>query len=186
MLLGGTYTNFEGITDGLIQADASTVQLSSATVNGGEVEIVGAGTLGLASSSISGGTVTNSATGTIQTTSGTNTLGGMVSNPNGGRIRVLNLMTLTLQSTGTYQNAGELSVEGVANSTVLKVSGGDVSLSGGGTLTLRDSVNNLIQGTTSTNRLINVDQTMEGSGNIGGNFMGLTNREPSSPTSRLS
>ena len=176
VLAGGTYTNFEGITDRLIQANASNVQLNSATVNGGEVEILGAGTLGLASSSISGGTVANSATGTIQTTSGTSTLGGMVSNPAGGQIRVLNLTTLTLQSTGTYQNAGELSLEGGANSTVLKVSGGDVSLSGGGTVTLSDSVNNLIQGTTSTDRLINVDQTIEGSGNIGGNLMGLTNQ----------
>ena len=176
VLAAGTYTNFEGGTDGLIQADASTIQLNSATVNGGEVEILGAGTLGLASSSISGGTVANSATGTIQTTSGTSTLGGAISNPAGGQIRVLNLTTLTLQSTGTYQNAGELSLEGGANSTLLKVSGGDVSLSGGGTVTLSDSVNNLIQGTTSTDRLINVDQTIEGSGSFGSNFMGLTNQ----------
>ena len=176
VLAAGTYTNFEGGTDGLIQADASTIQLNSATVNGGEVEVLGTGTLGLASSTISGGKVTNSATGTLQTTSGTSTLGGMVSNPGGGQIRVLNNTTLTLQSTGTYQNAGELSLEGGANSTLLKVSGGDVSLSGGGTVTLSDSANNLILGTASTDRLINVDQTIAGSGNIGGNFMGLTNQ----------
>ena len=67
-------------------------------------------------------------------------------------------------------------MEAVANNTLLKVSGGDVSLSGGGTVTLSDSVNNLIQGTASADRLINVDQTIQGSGNFGGNTMGLTNQ----------
>ena len=96
VLGGGTYTDFEGSTDGLIRADGSSIQLSSATVNGGDVDVLGAGTIGLASSSISGGTVTNSTTGTIQTTSGTSTLGGAVTNPDGGQIRVLNNTTLTL------------------------------------------------------------------------------------------
>ncbi len=175
-LLGGTFTNFEGSTDGLIQANASIVRITSSSVSGGDIAVLGAGTLELSSATMTGGTVANSATGTIKTTSGTSTLGGTVTNPDGGQIRVLNGSTLTLQSSGTYQNMGTLSVEAGTSAAVLKMSGGAVTLSGGGTVTLGNDSDNRIEGIAATDRLINADNTVEGGGFIGNNTMGLTNQ----------
>ena len=52
---------------------------------------------------------------------------------------------------------------------------GEVTLTGGGTVTLNGS-NNRISGVASTDRLINVNNTIQGAGNIGDNSMALTNQ----------
>jgi len=87
--------------------------------------------------------------------------------------------TLTLASgagAGTISNAGSLTLNATTSITQLRVSGGDVSLTGGGTVTLSNNANNRIIGAVSTDRLINVDNTIQGAGNIGGNNMALTNQ----------
>ena len=76
ILTGGTFTNFEGALDGLIEAAGATVTVTSSTVSGGDVTLTGAGTLKLNTATISGGTLDISTTGLLETTSGTSTIGG--------------------------------------------------------------------------------------------------------------
>ena len=46
---------------------------------------------------------------------------------------------------------------------------GNVSLTGGGTVTLSNNSQNFLFGAAGTNRLTNVNNTIQGSGNIGDN-----------------
>jgi hypothetical protein len=183
-LMGGSYTNFEGATNGLIQAVAAdTVTLTDdpatgdAIIDGGNVTILAAGTINLSNATIHNGTLTNSAAGTINSTAGaTNTLGGTVNNPAGGAIVVAVNSTLKLETGGTYDNAGLISLVGgpVGNSDLqLDGGGGTVTLSGGGTVSLNGSSN--ISGVVGNERLINLDNTINGTGLIGLNMMSLTN-----------
>src|SRR5205823_5128868 len=62
--------------------------------------------------------------------------------------------------------------------TELRISG-DVTLTGGGTVTLSDNgflTNRIVGNATGTERLTNVDNTISGSGRIGDNSMALTNQ----------
>ncbi len=173
----GTYQNFEGITNGLIQANAARVEVNSSLVNGGSVSLVGAGTVELNTGTISGGTVTNSSTGVIRADSGTSLLSGTVTNVAGGQIIINQNSTLRFDNTGTYVNAGTISFDSNGNASRLDITGGDVSLSGGGTLTFDSDQNNTsIRGTTNTFRFTNVDQTINGRGSIGVNTMRFTNQ----------
>ncbi|MCX5653835.1 MAG: hypothetical protein NTY65_04195, partial [Planctomycetota bacterium] len=176
ILSNGVFTNFEGTTPGLIQADASTVRVDYATVTGGRVEVVGSGEIRLASATVSGGSLTNSSTGVVRAMAGLSTLGGTVTNPVGGQIIVDNSGTLTLKNGGTYSNAGTLTLNSGGSYTNLKMSGGDVTLSGGGTVAMSNSSINVITGTAGTERLINADNLIRGSGQIGWGTMALTNR----------
>ena len=179
-LQDGTFTNFTntaGLVNGLIEAQAgSKVEVNSATVNGGTVNVVGTGQIAFNTGTINGGIVTNSTTGTIAAVSGANTLGGSVSNPVGGAITIGNNTNLTFVSSGTYANAGSLNLSSQGNSTDLIVSGGDVTLSGSGTVTLSNTTANHIYGASGagTERLINFN-TIQGAGQIGLNQMGLVN-----------
>ncbi len=182
-LTGGTFTNFEPAMDGVIQAvGADTINLTgadadhNAVIDGGSVKVLAAGTINLSFGTIHGGTLTNSATGTINSAAGsTNTLGGTVNNPAGGVIALASPSTLKLETGGTYNNAGTITVTG----SDLRPSGagGAVTLSGGGTVTLASApltVSN-IYGTAGNERLINLDNTINGTGQIGLHLMSLTN-----------
>ena len=177
VLQGGDFENFEGPTNGEIQADNATVNVRNATVTGGVVTIVGTGELKLDSSAITGGTVTNSATGIIRAEIGSSTLGGIVNNVGGGQIIIDDARTLILESTGTYTNNGDLALNSAGGNTTLTVSGGAVTIGGTGTITLSNFTTNRILGAVNTDRLVlDINQTLAGAGQIGVGTMKLTNR----------
>ena len=177
ILTAGTFTNFEGALDGTIEADGATVTVSSSTVSGGDVTVTGAGVIKLSTATISGGTLDISTTGLLETTGGANTIGGVVTNPLGGVIRIANATDLILEASGTYANDGTLNINGTGSTTQLKVSGGTVILGGTGAITLSDRTANRIIGVASTDVLeLSSGQSLSGAGQIGANSMGLINR----------
>jgi hypothetical protein len=85
----------------------------------------------------------------------------------------------SLRPSGTITNSGTITLNSDGTSpdtTDLALSGGDVILNGGGTVTLSDSPFNRILGDSGTERLINVDNTIQGAGQIGVDSMALTNQ----------
>lgn len=92
ILNSGTFTNFDGLAEGLIREENATIKLQSSTVTGGTVEVVGAGNIQL-SSSITDGILNNSTTGIIRTTAGTNTIGGTFTNLASGLLTLNNNTT---------------------------------------------------------------------------------------------
>jgi hypothetical protein len=170
-LENGTFTN----TGGIIRSNSGTVNVNSATVNGGNVEVLGAGMISMSGGTITGGTLDNSSTGIIRSTSGANTLGGTVNNVAGGQIVLNNNTSLTLQGSGVYNNAGTIAMNSTGNLTDL-IMDGDVTLSGGGTVSLTNLSNNRMYGQAGTERLTNVNNTISGSGQLGINLMAITNQ----------
>ncbi len=80
---------------------------------------------------------------------------------------------------GNISNAGQISVNAAGNNTFLQIAGGrNVSLSGGGTLTLSTSGNGtpIINQTSGGATLTNVDNTIQGRGQIGNNGLALVNQ----------
>ena len=178
---GGNYTNFEAATDGLIRANNNdTITINgNAVIDGGNVDTVGGGTINLSNATIHNGTLTNNADGVILSTMNTtNTLGGTVNNLAGALISV-DHSTLKLETGGTYNNVGLLLINGggAANPARLMLdgAGGTVSLSGGGTVTMSQAGGNSISGVNGNERLINLDNTINGVGQIGLGMMSLTN-----------
>jgi hypothetical protein len=172
LLFSGYSVNNSG---GTISAlSGSTVELSGTAVTGGTVGVTGTGTLQLANgASLTGGTVNTVSGSTIQSASGTNTLGGSVNLAAGSTLAILNNAALELQSAGTYTNAGTITVNSSSNYTDLIMTGGTVTLSGGGTVSLSDSPYNRIYGLTGAETLVNANNLIEGSGAIGSGY-GLT------------
>ncbi|HWW13817.1 MAG TPA: hypothetical protein VN310_04075, partial [Candidatus Dormibacteraeota bacterium] len=161
-----------GNTGGTISANGGSVQLFATTVNGGAVTLTGASSLQLNNSTIHGGsTLTNSATGTIEVANGTNVLGGTINNSAGGTLKIDNGAALNLEA-GTYSQLGAVQLNSTGNVTQLGTVG-NVTLSGG-TLTLSNNVNNVIQGSATTDTLTN-QETIQGAGNIGNGQMTLVN-----------
>ncbi|ODS31085.1 MAG: PEP-CTERM motif protein [Candidatus Scalindua rubra] len=150
-LQGGTFTN----TGGTIQAlDGSLVELGNTTT-------------------ITGGTLTTAGTGVIRHISGAATLDG-IGLTNAGAFENNNATTTTL--IGTITNTGTVAMNSTGSFTDLKVSGTNVNLGGAGMLTMSNFTNNRIHGVVSTNRLTNqAGHTIQGAGQIGVNFMALTN-----------
>jgi hypothetical protein len=74
----------------------------------------------------------------------------------------------------TLRNAGSLSLNSTGNSTDLIIASPNVTLSGGGTVTLSNNVNNYIFGSATTDTLTN-QETISGAGQIGHGEMTLVN-----------
>jgi fibronectin-binding autotransporter adhesin len=167
-LLGTTVNN----AGGTISANASTLNLTHATINGGAVTLTGTSTLQMLNGAIHGGsTLTNSATGTIEAAAGANTLGGVINNSAGGTIKIDNGAVLNLEA-GTYSQLGTVQLNSAGNFAELGIIG-NVALSGG-TLTLSNDANNIIQGSAKTDTLTN-QETIQGAGDIGNGLMTLVN-----------
>src|ERR1700733_5864312 len=153
-------------TGGTISANAGTLIVSGATINGGTVTLTGAATLELGGSTIEGVTLTNSATGTIEA-GGFNTLEGTINNPAGGTIEIDHTGLLTLAS--NISNAGTINLApvGGTTSTAELLVDGDITLSGGGKLTMSNNVNNFIISVGAGLALLNNEETISGAGQIG-------------------
>ena len=153
-LRGGTFTNFAGPLQGTLDAAAgSFVDLDGVTIAGGFLQTAAGGHI---------------------RASGTATLDGVSVTPGSSYFGANNSAT-TLR--GSIQNAGVISLNNTSafNNTDL-ILGGDVTLSGGGTVTLSNHTNNRVRSGDSTLVLTNVDNTIEGSGHLGLDSMGLINR----------
>ncbi len=131
-------------------------------MNGSLVELFGA--------TIQDGTLTTAGTGVIRNISAA-TLDGST---NSGSFEQNNGTTTTLA--GNISNSGNIALNATTSTTVLRASGGNVNLTGSGTVTMGDDILNRIQGVVSTDRLTNVNNTIQGAGNIGVNSMALTNQ----------
>jgi hypothetical protein len=147
-LSGDTYTN----TNGTIQAIGTNSAVSLA-------------------GTISGGTIKTSGGGIIQTPGGNSS--GLMNVTNSGTFAVQNNGSTTLA--GTLTNTGTVQLNSAGNFTELRLNG-NVSLTGAGTVTMGNNSNNLIFGNVATDVLTNVNNTIQGAGNIGDNSMALNNK----------
>jgi fibronectin-binding autotransporter adhesin len=162
-------------TGGTISASGtgSLVQITNSNVYGGTVSLTGASTLQLENGTIQfGSTLNNSSTGTIESVGGTtNTLGGTISNPAGGLLKIDNGSALNLAS-GSYPTLGAVQLNSTGNSTQLIIDGA-ATLSGG-TVTLSNNANNYIWSQSAGDTLTN-QETIQGAGHIGNGQMTLIN-----------
>lgn len=133
-------------TDGLIEADDnSRVSISTSTIHGGTLNTIGSGAIETENTS----TAIN---GTVQTVN------------NNGTLRVLNGDALF--AVGTINNMGTIEIASTGSSTHLYPSGGPLTLTGGGTVSIGSGPNAWIR-QNGGGSLINVNNTIHGSGNIG-------------------
>jgi hypothetical protein len=153
VLLGGTYNN----TGGTIQAGAgSTVQFfNGVTINGGTVTQTG---------------------GILEFRSGiATTINAEILNPaNGGQAEIDNGANLILGVGSSITNAGTITMNSTGSQTFLTINAANVTLSGTGTFTMSNSIDNFIVGTAASNTLTN-QSTIQGAGNIGVGQMALNN-----------
>ena len=161
-----------------------TVLLSgSATIQGGLVNVGDGSRLELSDGTVDA-TLNNSSTGIITTVQGKNNrLTGAVNNSAGGLIQVQDGTRLNLDQAGSYTNAGTLRLEGQGPLTSFGgtrlLLDGTVTLQGGGDIDLTNSVSNTIEGSAggaAVDTLVNQDQRIHGSGNLGQNTLEIVNR----------
>jgi len=146
----GTYTN----TGGVIEAeDNSFVDLQSGAF-------------------IDGGTLQTSGSGVIRNVSNNATLKDLTID---GRFVTTNTGDTNLRGTIT-NSAATIEINSTGATTDLQIDSAEVTLTGGGTVQMSNNVNNRIIGNAVTNRLINQDNTIQGSGQIGANLMRFTNQ----------
>lgn len=169
---GGTF-NITGVTAtnaGLIDLSGTSETSISGTINSGATGtfIASSAQLNLDGGVLAGGTIANSLGGSI-VIGGTQTLDGRAQAvTNLGTVELTN-QTLTLQ--GTIANLGTMSLNSYAGdpaASVLEIGSAAVLLTGSGTLTLDDAGADQILGAATGDSLDNVNNTILGSGLIGG------------------
>ena len=163
ILSGGTYAN----TGGIIQATAkgSSVQIHGATISGGTLNVAAVNsTIDLNSATINGAALTGK--GTFVSSGSTAMTGGS----NASTLQVTNGSSLTLA--GLITNTGKIELGASGGTTKLLISG-NVGL--GGTISMSNNANNVIEGASTGNEVLTNEGTIEGSGNIGNGFMGFVN-----------
>ncbi len=105
---------------------------------------------------------------------------------NAGFLSIGNTDTLIIANAGTLTNTGTLNVGDSTGAGTLKISGNTTLTGTNGKVVLSNFAGNIIEGAASTDVLTVIKgQTIEGSGNIGNNSMGLNNQgiiEANQPT----
>ncbi len=163
---------------GLIEATGSGgLTIAGTTVNdstGGTIKASG-GTVRLQTAHIIGGVLNNSGGAVITSTDGGSVIDGSTSTVNNqGRLQVANNTALTLQ--GAINNTGVIAMVSAGNGTNLVIGASNVTLSGGGQVTLSDNSQNYIFGVTAAATLTNVNNTISGSGQLGNGQLTLINQ----------
>ncbi len=172
-----------GNTGTMEATNGGTLELQQSFNNkGGKIQAVGTGSMVLLgpNTSFNGGTLTTSAGGIVGVTNNTNsehaaTLEGMTNTvTNAGTFEVFDGGAAVLD--GTINNTGSILLNGVSAATLLDASGPThaATLTGGGTVTMSNSVNNVI-GVFGGN-LTNTNNTIQGAGQIGNTQMTLNNQ----------
>jgi fibronectin-binding autotransporter adhesin len=174
-------------TGGTISANASTLILDSVMIYGGAVTLTGAATLQWDGATLQGATLTNSAAGTIEV-NGLNMLEGTINNPAGGKIQIglggwlilagniSNKGTINnggwLELASNMSNAGTINLAPVTTTPAELLVDGDITLSGGGKITMSNSVNNLIIADGAEFSMLTNEETISGAGQIGAPAIG--------------
>ncbi len=171
---GGGFVN-----QGLMEAtNTGGLVLSGGEFNntGGTIKAVGTGNNVYLenNTTIVGGTLNGSGGGFVETASGHNsTLSGVTI---AGTFAAVNNSATTIS--GTITNNGTIALGSIGNFTQLQIAGGQtVTLNGGGAVTLTDNSNNFIQDAAAgTGKLINVDNTISGAGQLGNGRLAFDNQ----------
>jgi hypothetical protein len=171
----GTYS---ALNAGLIEATGPAglqIQNSTITNTGGTLKAVGANVaLSLVNTTITGGTLLTTTGGVIQTYGG-NTAGlNGVTIAAGSTVAINNSSTLDIANAIT--NKGTISLNTDGYNDVLQVTAATATLTGGGSVIMSDSGANLIYGSASTNKLINVNNKISGSGYFGATSLVFDNQ----------
>lgn len=146
-ILGGPFDN----TDGVIRAqDNATVTLQATSITGGNLQCEGNGSF----------------VATSLPTLSESTIDA------GALLRVINAQTMEIMDGIT--NNGEIILDSGGSFTQLRVNGNQ-TIAGSGTITLI-STNSRVIASVSNQRLVNQGNTIQGTGNIGGDTLGVTNR----------
>ena len=153
------------LNEGLLKAEGgSEMQFASSTIDNtaGVIRAEDGGTLRFgASNTLTGGTV--EALGSAMTLcASVNTFEDVTFS---GDVRVLNGQVL--RGVNTLVNQGTITLDSTGSSTYLRMVGAPLTLSGGGTVEMLDSVSTWIYRDTVGGALINVDNTIRGAGNLG-------------------
>lgn len=159
----------EGFTNtGTLRADGGTLQLQGGVFNntGGDIEALNASLVSLIGSpTIVGGMLSTTGSGVIEVTGpGTSTFDGTT---NTGLVRTNNAAKLALQ--GTINNTGTIQLNSTGTATYLYTNTAPTTLTGGGVIQLSNDTNNWIYSNLADGSLINVDNTIRGSGRLGWN-----------------
>ena len=173
---GNTFTNAGLIEATAIQASGTDELTIYATTisNTGSILAAGAGTrIDLtANAEIIGGTVGGTGGGYIEVAFGnTATLDAVtvVGTVEAGNDSALDLV-------GVISNTGLVLVAANNYSTVLQIDSATVTLRSGGTVLLADTTNSIVDGATATDKLVNINNTISGSGQLGGGALSIDNQ----------
>jgi hypothetical protein len=160
---------------GTLEAAGGSLTVQSSTIRGaGVVEALGSGShLYLRSGTILGGVVATDVNGVIETLDSNNTIDSASVN-NAGVISIDKNTQLILGS--TVNNTGSIALRSAGNSTILRIDSRNLTLSGGGHVTLSDNANNYVYGVSGADVLTNVNNTLSGSGQLGYGQLTLINQ----------
>ncbi len=135
----------------------SRITLDNATILNGFVSIDSGGEMLTA----------NRASNTIDTADGQDNLS-TVTLSNAGELLVGDNSSLTLASPDAIDNSGTIKLDSTGHVTRLVFDQPDAGIDGGGQIVLSDNIKNVIAVTHSGDQLTNFDNTISGSGTIGG------------------
>jgi hypothetical protein len=169
--VGNSDSTLNGVTIAAgttVAAAVGTLDLSGIITNHGAIDAALGAAIDMENVTLNGGTLAGP--GTIATVSGLNTLSG-VTIASGTIVNVTDHTVLDLE--GTIVIAGMLALSSSGDATALKISG-NVSLDGGGQVTLTDNIDNFIASGGSAATLNNFD-TITGAGTIGDANLTLVN-----------
>jgi len=167
------------INNSLIEAVGAGggLTLYNTTVNdsGGGTILAANGTVSFNNATLQGGLIEQSgAAGLVQVTSYATLDGSSQTVTNQAAIQVQDNTTLTLL--GIITNDGTISLDTNYHNTDLIAGSATVTLTGGGTISLGEGAsNNRVYGATGTDTLVNLNNTIEGSGQIGAGQLTLIN-----------
>jgi hypothetical protein len=162
------------VNTSFLRANGGTLLLQNgqATNTGGTIEALADSVVEFNGITVTGGTLNSTGTGRLRTT-GTATLSG-VSLSSTAVFEGLNATTTTFA--GTITNAGALNLNSGGNATNFQIDSGGATFAGGGTITLTNTTANVITGETNTTTLVNDDNVIRGSGQLGANSLQFTNQ----------
>ena len=166
---------------GLIE-DTGTGGLLVQTTNvdnaGGTISASGKGShVDLSNSTIQGGILSSAAGGVIQTAGGNGGLDGLTFGVLTLKGNLLLSNNTALFVAGTIDNMGQINESATVNTTDFRLSSQLVTLQGGGAVTLSNSDDNRIYGDSAYFQLVNVDNTISGTGQLGTAQMALVNEK---------
>jgi hypothetical protein len=166
------------VNSGLLEASgAGGLTIQNSTVDnstGGIISAKNGSTVNLQDADIIGGTLKVVGTGAFQTVDINSLFNGQTSTINNtGLVNILNNTALTLQ--GAINNTGTISLSSAGNVTDLIIDTTGATLSGKGKVNLSSNGENRIYGATTASTLTNVDNTIQGGGQIGAGQLTLVN-----------